>query len=94
VNIVRYVLRRVVAAGAVAAFLTAIAWAQGNPLMPHMSIGGDTKRKLTPEEQQKQDQLDSAYQAATKKIPDAKAPPDPWADVRSAPSSSSQSKQQ
>jgi hypothetical protein len=90
----RYVLRTVAAAAAVMAFLTVTAGAQGNPMMPHFSLGKDEKRKLTPEEQQQQDQLDSAYDAAKKKIPDAKAPPDPWADVRSAPSSASQSKQQ
>jgi hypothetical protein len=93
-SMARYVLHTVIAAAAVMTFLTAPAAAQANPMMPHFSLGGDTKRKLTPEEQQQQDQLDSAYAAAKKKIPDAKAPPDPWADVRSTPSPASQSKQQ
>jgi hypothetical protein len=36
------------------------------------------------EEQQRQKQIDNAYKAATKNIPDQK-PKDPWGDVRPAP---------
>ena len=53
-------------------------------LMPSISLQGEPKRKLTPEEQEKQDQLDQAYKSATTKIPDKKAG-DPWANVRPAP---------
>jgi hypothetical protein len=58
----------------------------GIPL-PKFSIGGEQKRKLTPEEEEQQKKIDADYKAATKKIPDQKAP-DPWADVRQAPAGS------
>jgi len=57
-----------------------------SPIMPKISIGGEQKRALTPEEQERQKQIDADYKAATSKIPAQKAP-DPWADVRQAPSS-------
>lgn len=59
----------------------------GNPFMPKMSIGGEQKRKLTPEEQERQNQIDADYKAATSKIP-AQKKTDPWADVRQAPAAS------
>ena len=52
--------------------------------MPSISLGGEPKRKLTPEEQERQDALDKAYKSATNKIPDQKQN-DPWATVRPAP---------
>ena len=55
-----------------------------NPFMPKMSVGGEQKRKLTPEEEERQKQIDADYKAATSKIPARKAP-DPWADVRQGP---------
>jgi hypothetical protein len=36
--------------------------------MPSFSLQGDKKRPLTPEEQERQKQLDNDYKAATKKI--------------------------
>jgi hypothetical protein len=65
------------------ALLTGTASAQ-NPLMPGISLGKEQKRKLTPEEQEQQKQLDQDYKAATKKVPDQKAT-DPWASVRPTP---------
>jgi hypothetical protein len=65
----------------------ASALAQSNPFMPKMSIGGEQKRPLTPEEQERQKQIDSDYKAATSKIPAQKAP-DPWADMRQGPAAS------
>ena len=65
------------------ALLTGPASAQ-NPLMPGISLGKEQKRKLTPEEQEQQKQLDQDYKAATKKVPDQKAT-DPWASVRPTP---------
>jgi|SRR5215471_8616504 len=65
------------------AVLTGSASAQ-NPLMPGVSLGGEQKRQLTPEEQERQKQIDNDYKAAAKKIPDQKAI-DPWADVRTGP---------
>ncbi|HXX52180.1 MAG TPA: hypothetical protein VEI98_12975 [Xanthobacteraceae bacterium] len=64
---------------------TRSAFAQSNPFMPKMSLGGkDEKKPLTPEEQERQKRLDDAYKAATNKIPDQTAS-DPWASVRPAP---------
>ena len=65
------------------ALLTETASAQ-NPLMPSISLGKEEKRQLTPEEQERQKQLDQDYKAATKKIPDQNAI-DPWASVRPTP---------
>jgi hypothetical protein len=65
------------------AVLTGSASAQ-NPLMPGVSLGGEQKRQLTPEEKERQKQLDNDYNAATGKVPDQKAT-DPWANVRPTP---------
>jgi len=61
--------------------------AQSSPLTPKLSIGGEQKRVLTPEEQEREKQIDADYKAANSKIPTQKAP-DPWADVRQAPAAS------
>jgi hypothetical protein len=66
------------------AVLTGSAFAQSNPFMPKMSLGGQEKKALTPEEQERQKQIDDAYRAATNKIPNQSAN-DPWATVRPAP---------
>jgi hypothetical protein len=89
-------LLRVLLPTVVLTLSTAIASAQdigggggGNPLSPKISIGGEHKRVLTPEEQERQKQIDADYKAANSKIPTQKAP-DPWADVRQAPAASGQ----
>jgi hypothetical protein len=64
-----------------------------NPLSPKISLQGEQKRRLTPEEQERQKRLDADYKAATSKIPDQKRA-DPWADVRPAPSASAAKKKQ
>jgi hypothetical protein len=69
---------------AILTVLTGSAFAQSNPFMPKMSLGGQEKKALTPEEQEKQKQLDDAYRSATNKIPNQSAN-DPWASVRRAP---------
>ncbi len=61
--------------------------------MPSMSLQGEKKRALTPEEQERQKQLDNDYKAATGKIPDQKAN-DPWADVRPTPAAPAPKKKQ
>jgi hypothetical protein len=53
--------------------------------MPKMSLQGDQKRQLTPEEKERRRQLDNDYKAAISKIPDQGAN-DPWAAVRPTPS--------
>ena len=45
----------------------------------------EQKRPLTPEEQERQKQLDDAYKATTKKIPEQTKSNDPWATVRATP---------
>ncbi len=64
-----------------------------SPLSPKISLQGDQKRALTPEEQERQKRLDAEYKAATSKIPDQKRA-DPWADVRPAPSALASKKKQ
>jgi len=92
-NTARWMLRTLIATAAVFAFLTVNAGAQMSPLTPKFSLGKE-QHKLTPEEQAQQDQIDSAYQAATKKIPDQKPVNDPWADIRQSPTTDSQNKKQ
>ena len=40
------------------------------------------KEPLTPQEQERQKEIDQAYKNATKKIPDQKAAADPWGNMR------------
>jgi Spy/CpxP family protein refolding chaperone len=79
------VLRTFAAAGALVVLTAAGASAQGvtmdNGMMGFSPFKQTEKRKLTPEEMEKQQQLDDAYKAATNKIPDQKSN-DPWGAVR------------
>jgi hypothetical protein len=68
-------------AGALALLTTS---ASAQMPMPSFSLQGDKKRPLTPEEQERQKQLDNDYKAATNKTPEQKAI-DPWANVRPTP---------
>jgi hypothetical protein len=63
-----------------------------NPLMPGISMQKGQKQ-LTPEEQEKQRQLDADYKAATNKIPDQKGATDPWASVRPSPTAQKKKQQ-
>ena len=80
-TITRVTRRKLLSGATLLAMLTGPATAQMP--MPTISLGGNQKPKLTPEEQEKQDALDKAYKSATNKIPDQKAN-DPWATVRPA----------
>jgi hypothetical protein len=82
-------LRKLMVAGAILGLLTGAAAAQFP--MPSISLGGDHGRKLTPEEQEKQDALDKSYSSTIQKIPEKKAN-DPWGTIRSAPPTSAQNK--
>jgi hypothetical protein len=62
--------------------LSESAFAQ-NPFMPGIHTQKEEKQ-LTPEERERQKQIDTDYKAATKKIPDQEAA-DPWAGVRPTP---------
>ena len=89
----RRILLRALLAAALA-LPAASAFAQDiNPLSPKISLQGEQKRRLTPEEQERQKRLDADYKAATSKIPEQKRA-DPWADVRPAPSASAAKKKQ
>jgi hypothetical protein len=92
-SMARNMLRILLPAAAAVALLTGAAYAQ-SPIMPKFSIGNDEKRKLTPEEQARQDELDKAYKSATNKIPDKKAGNDPWAAVRPSASAPAVKKKQ
>ncbi len=77
-------------AGALAVLTTS---ASAQMPMPSFSLQGEKKRPLTPEEQERQKQLDNDYKAATNKTPDHKAN-DPWADVRPTPTAPAPKKKQ
>jgi hypothetical protein len=71
------------------ALMTAYASAQG---MPPISLRGN-QRTLTPEELERQKQIDNDYRAATKTIPEQKAN-DPWAAIRPTPTAPAPKKKQ
>jgi len=73
---------RIIPLAGALALMTANASAQMP--MPGVHLGGEQKRPLTPEEKERQKQLDDDYKAATNKTPDQKAN-DPWGFVRPAP---------
>jgi hypothetical protein len=78
------ILRKIVHAGAIIALLTGAASAQ----MPMPGINLSPDRQMTPEEKEKQKAIENAYKSAIEKIPDKKAPADPWGAVRSTTPSS------
>ena len=94
-------LRNIIQAGAIVALLTGDAYCQvggtGNTSsdpMP-MNMMPDTRRHLTPEEAQRERDIEAQYnRTMNEKIPDKKSSNDPWGNVRAAPATSSASKQQ
>ena len=81
--------RLILLAGVLLALMTTYASAQG---MPPISLR-PPERTLTPEERERQKQIDDDYKAASKKVPEQKAK-DPWADVRSGPTVTDPKKKQ
>ena len=71
---------KVLRAAALLALLTAPAYAQK---MPDINLIPEVKSK-TPEEIERDKQLDKAYKDSLRKIPDAKGSNDPWGAVRSS----------
>ena len=61
--------------------------------VPKLNLLQDIKPAKTQEEKDAEDAQQKAYKESLKKIPDAKAPSDPWGSVRStdAPASSAKS---
>jgi hypothetical protein len=84
VRLTKDILRKIVHAGAIIAFLTGAASAQ----MPLPGINLSPDRQMTPEEKEKQKAIENAYKSAIEKIPDKKPPADPWGAVRSTTPSS------
>ena len=72
-------IRIVFCAAALAAFVTDPAAAQA----PNINLMPDVKSK-TPEEKERDAQVDKAYRESLRKIPDAKGTADPWGEVRGA----------
>ena len=81
---------KLIVAGTILAVLTGAAAAQLP--MPGLSLGAE-KRKLSPEEQAKQDAIDHEYKSAIQKIPDKK-PTDPWGNIRDTSQTPPKNKQQ
>ena len=93
-------LRKLIQAGAIVVLMTGDAYSQpagtgntsGDPMS--MNMLPDSRRRLTPEEQQRERDIESQYhRTVNDKIPDKKGSKDPWGNIRSAPASSSASKQ-
>ena len=80
---------RLIPLAGVLALMTAEASAQG---MPPISLRPN-ERTLTPEERERQKQIDDDYKAATKKIPEQRAN-DPWAAIRPTPTAPAPKKKQ
>ena len=70
---------RVFRVAAIAMLLASPAFAQ----IPQMNLLQDNKPAKTQEEKDAEAARDKAYKDSLKKIPDAKAPSDPWGNVRS-----------
>jgi hypothetical protein len=71
---------RVICAAAMIAMLAGPAWAQ-NKAPKTLEEMMDAK---TPDQIEKEQAADRAYKDSLKKIPDAKAPADPWGNARGA----------
>ena len=92
-------LRKLIQASAILILLTGDAFSQpggssGNTGSSMPMTLTPTERRRTPEELQRDREIEAQYnRTVNEKIPDKKAPADPWGNVRSAPASSA-SKQQ
>jgi len=92
-------LRKLIQASAILILLTVDAFSQpggssGNTGSSMPMTLTPSERRRTPEELQRDREIEAQYnRTVNEKIPDKKAPADPWGNVRSAPASSA-SKQQ
>ena len=92
-------LRKLAQASAILIMLTGDAFSQpggssGNTGSSMPMTLTPSERRRTPEELQRDREIEAQYnRTVNEKIPDKKAPADPWGNVRSAPASSA-SKQQ
>jgi hypothetical protein len=91
--------RKLIQASAILILLTGDAFSQpggssGNTGSSMPVTLTPSERRRTPEELQRDREIEAQYnRTVNEKIPDKKAPADPWGNVRSAPASSA-SKQQ
>jgi len=91
--------RKLIQASAILILLTGDAFSQpggssGNTGSSMPMTLTPSERRRTPEELQRDREIEAQYnRTVNEKIPDKKAPADPWGNVRSAPASSA-SKQQ
>jgi hypothetical protein len=101
-NWVKAMLRTLFGAAALAVLLTGSANAQFNSSGGNTAGGGDipmnmlpdTRRHLTPEEAQREKDIESRYNdTVNDKIPDKKSSNDPWGGMRAAPAAASAAKQ-
>jgi hypothetical protein len=58
-----------------------------------MNMMPDTRRHLTPEQAQREREIESRYNETINEIPDKKASNDPWGNMRSTPAASTAGKQ-
>ena len=92
-------LRKLIQASAILIMLTGDAFSQpggssGNTGSSMPMTLTPSERRRTPEELQRDREIEAQYnRTVNEKIPDKKAPADPWGNIRSAPASSA-SKQQ
>ena len=83
--------RRSVALAAAAAMVLALLPVGAAAQLPMSMPMGRDKPQLTPEQQEKQKELEKAYKAAKEKIPEKNAA-DPWGGIRPAPGASASAK--
>ena len=83
--------RRSVALAAAAAIVLALAPVGAAAQIPMSMPMGRDKPQLTPEQLEKQKELEKAYKAAKEKIPE-KNVADPWGNIRPAPGTSANAK--
>jgi hypothetical protein len=101
-NRVKAMLRILLGAAALTVLLTGTASAQFKSSNGNTAGGGDipvnmlpdTRRHLTPEEAQRERDIESRYnETVNNKIPDKKSSNDPWGGMRPAPAAVSAAKQ-
>ena len=89
-KIVAYRIVMLLAAAAMVALFAQRAAAQFST--PGIDLSGEDKRRYTPEEKEKMEEIDKDYKATMKKVPDKQKPYDPWAGARQDSSRSSSTK--
>jgi hypothetical protein len=89
-NWVTAMMQKLITAAAILALWSGAAYAQTGSLFP---TGQEPKPRLSPEEQQRQDELERNYRETVSKMPDRKGSNDPWGNVRAAPPTAAKQQQ-